>query len=170
MSRISGDDATLLLKVYNMMYPDKSITSNGMNQLIRKFGRITVGTTAFGSKMETRSVRSSRILASWHSKNGSINVQTFSLIPGIVRSFFKHAVNLEELSVDHTFACVRWCKEDQNICEIGNPVQMWSAEYEEGGPSCFIPVQRIHSRYVSAKLQPRDNNRITSPIHRKVYL
>ena len=85
---LDEDDATLLLKVYNMMYPDKSITTNGMNQLIQKFGRITVGTTAFGSKMETRSVRSSRILASWHSKDGSINVETFSLIPGIVRSFF----------------------------------------------------------------------------------
>ena len=152
------------------MYPDILVTLNDMNQLIQKFGRITVGTTAFGSRMETRSVRSSRILASWHSKDGSINVETFSLTPGIVRYFFKHVVNLEELSVDHIFACVRWCKEDENINEIGKPVQVWSAEYDKGGPSCFIPVQIIHSRHALAKLQPHDNNRIaTLPILRKVF-
>ena len=171
LTYLDKDEATLLLKVYNVMYPDILITSNDMNQHIQKFGCITVGTTAFGSKMETRSVRCSKILASWHSRDGSINVETFSLTPGIVRYFFKHAVNLEELSVDHTLACVRWCKEDDNISEIGNPVQVWSAEYVEGGPSCFIPVQRIHSRYTSAKLQPRDKNRITmSAILRKVFL
>ena len=94
---LDSDDATLLLKVYNIMHPDISFTFNDMSQLIQKFGRITVGTTTFGSKMESRSVRSSRILASWHSKDGTINVETFSLTPRYSEIFFQACCELTRI-------------------------------------------------------------------------
>ncbi|CAB4011818.1 Hypothetical predicted protein [Paramuricea clavata] len=73
LSCLDKDDATLLLTVYNLMYRDITCTLKDLSQLIEKFGRITIGTTAFGSKMETRSIRSAMVLASWHSSDGTIN-------------------------------------------------------------------------------------------------
>ena len=54
LTYLDKDDAMLFLKVYNIMYLDILVTLKDMNQLIQKFGRIAVGTTAFGSRMETR--------------------------------------------------------------------------------------------------------------------
>lgn len=168
LSCLDSDDAMLLLAVYKFMYRDISISLDDMSQLIEKFGHITIGTTVFGSKMETRSIRSARILASWHSTNGTVNLETFHLTPGIVRYFFKHTLNLEGKSIVHTFACMKWCKAVEDCYEIGNPTQIWSGKYHEGGSSSFMPVQRIHSRYAWAK---RDCNSIAmSPILRKVFL
>ena len=56
LSYLDSDDAMLLLTMYNLIYPNSSIALEDMSQLIKKVGLVTIGTTEFGSKMETRSI------------------------------------------------------------------------------------------------------------------
>ena len=70
------------------------------------------------------------------------------------------------------FACVKWYARDDDINSIGNPVQVWQSKYEQGGPSSFIPVQRIHSQFASAKHSKCNggNKLAVIPIIRQAYL
>ncbi|CAB4006868.1 Hypothetical predicted protein [Paramuricea clavata] len=151
LSSLDCDDAALLVEVYKVLYPDLSINANHIGLLIKKFGSVVIGSTKFGSKLEPRSIRSARILASWTKSDGSINKETFCLSPGTVSYYFKHTLDIESEKVTHVFASVKWHKEVPNRDKIGNPVQVWSPKYQEPGCSVFMPVQRTYSHFATSK-------------------
>lgn len=163
------DDANLLLKVYQVMYPTIVFSLKDMGMLIQKFGSVVNGTTQFGSRIEPRQIRSSMVLASWPANVGEVNMTSFSLTPGMVSYYFPHSLTKQDKSVVHTFACVKWHKRDEDCDLIGKPVQLWSSDYQEGGPSSFIPVQRIYSQFAYVKVA-NSSSIAVSPILRKTFL
>jgi len=168
---LDSDDAKLLLQVFHVLYPGCNIDLKDMCETIEKFGSLTIAAMTFGSKLMSRGIRSAKILASWTSNGGFINKETFLLRPGTVLYYFNHSCIIKGEYTSHTFACVKWNRQDTNIGRIGNPIQVWQSTYEDGGQASFIPVQRIFSHFASAKLN--DNGTIctvVSPISRKIFL
>ena len=92
---LTSEDISALLIVYKALYPHiKNISVSGLHNTIKKFASIFLGSEKFGSKAETRSLRSARVLASWNSSNGLIRA-TAQLSPGIVDYFMCHKVNID---------------------------------------------------------------------------
>ncbi|CAB4045086.1 Hypothetical predicted protein, partial [Paramuricea clavata] len=123
MSCIDSDDATLLIEVYRLISPNANVHVSSISSLIHKFGSTTIGATSYGSKLVPRSIRSSRILASWPDNHGGVNKEIFSLTPRVVQFYFKHTIEMDGKNVMHIFAYVKWHKPANDINEIGNPAQ-----------------------------------------------
>lgn len=53
----------------------------------------------------------------------------------------------------HTFhlSRVNWFSKHPDKSALGDPLQIWCRDYESFGPACFIPIQRIASRYVATE-------------------
>jgi len=159
----------LLLEVYKVMYPNNGIQMIHLAEIIHKFGSITSGHTNFGSNMQPRGIRSSRILASWTDGQGHILKDSFSLSAGDVNFYFSHSLKLDSIYVTHYFACARWYIPDDMSDRYGNPFKMWNKNYQLRGPSAFMPIQRIHSRCAYTELQLGNLKVVTCPILRNVY-
>ena len=152
---LTSEDISALLIVYKALYPHiKNISVSGLHNTIKKFASIFLGSEKFGSKAETRSLRSARVLASWNSSNGLIRA-TAQLSPGIVDYFMCHKVNIDGMEREHYFAYVRWFKKHPHKHCLGsfNSLCVWdSNNFESRGPSCFLPVHRIHSLFTGAHI------------------
>ena len=72
--------------------------------------------------------------------------------PGIVRYLIVHSLEIQRKQYFHVFAVVNWLKPSKQDFGFKNPLSVWHARgYEISGPSVFLPVQRIHSKYLSAE-------------------
>lgn len=152
---LTSEDISALLIVYKALSPHiKNISVSGLHNTIKKFASIFLGAQKFGSKSETRSLRSAPVLASWNSSNGLIRA-TAPLSPGIVDYFMCHKVNIDGMEREHYFAYVRWFKKHPHKHCLGsfNSLCVWdSNNFESRGPSCFLPVHRIHSLFTGAHI------------------
>lgn len=166
------DDATLLKQVYKIMYPGREIERANLAESIQKFGTIKILSTTYGSQMQPRGIRSSNILASWVADNGQVLQDTFLLSAGIVRYYFKHSIQFENEHLTHCFACMKWyIPHEQSTSLYGNPIRVCKKYFHPGGPSSFMPVQRIFSRFASAELDREGQKQIVvAPINRNVQL
>ena len=137
---LTSENISALLIVYKALYPHiKNISVSGLHNTIKKFASIFLGAEKFGSKAETRSLRSARVLASWNSGNGLIRA-TAPLSPGIVDYLMCHKVNIDGMEREHYFAYVRWFKKHPQKHCLGsfNSLCVWdSNNFESRGPSCF---------------------------------
>lgn len=62
---LTSEDISALWIVYKVLYPHiKNISVSGLHNTIKTFASIFLGAEKFGSKAETRSLRSARVLAS----------------------------------------------------------------------------------------------------------
>lgn len=166
-----NDDLQLLRAVYQLMYPDIEIEMKDLGECMHKLGSIKIGSITYGSKMQPRAIRSGKILASWPAGNGQILDETFSLAAGTVQYFFSHSIKLADEHFTHYFACVRWYVPDEESNNYGNPIKVFKHQLHPGGPSSFMPVQRIFSRYASVELEKEgQKNIVVSPITRNVHL
>lgn len=52
----------------------------------------------------------------------------------------------------HVFAVVSWYVPSEDPDQFGNPTKTWNNHFLNGGPSRFLPVQRIHCRFASAEV------------------
>ena len=166
------DDATLLKQVYKIMYPGREIERANLAESIQKFGTIKILSTTYGSQMQPRGIRSSNILASWVADNGQVLQDTFLLSAGIVRYYFKHSIQFENEHITHCFTCMKWyIPHEQSTSLYGNPIRVCKKYFHPGGPSSFMPVQRIFSRFASAE-QDREGQKqiVVAPINRNVQL
>ena len=171
ISAMDSDDLQLLMQVYKIMFPEKDIELANLAENIHKYGSVTIGHVHYGSRLEPRGMRSSNILASWPKGDGNVNQETFCLNPGTVNFYFTHSLRIGRSYHCFHFACVRWYRPDERPNAIGNPVSVWRKNYQEGGPSSFIPVQRIFSRFAYAEIKSDDDVKlVVSPIARKTYL
>lgn len=166
-----SDDLQLLRAVYELMYPDREIEMKDLGESMHKFGSIKIWSTTYGSKMQPRGIRSGKILASWPAGNGHVLEETFCLSAGTVQYYFSHSIKLADEHLIHYFACVRWYIPHEESTSYGNPIKIYKNQIHPGGPSSFMPVQRIFSRFASAELELAGQNNIAvSPIIRNVYL
>ena len=135
---LDRDDATLLKQVYQIMYPEREIDIANLAESIQKFGTIKIWATTYGSKMQPRGIRSSKILASWPAENGQVLQDRFSLSAGTVRYYFKHSIQLGDKHLAQCFACMRWyIPHEQSSSLYGNPLRVCKNDFYPGGPSSF---------------------------------
>ena len=166
------DDATLLKQVYKILYPGREIEIANLAEGIQKFGTIKIWSTTYGSQMQPRRIRSSKILASWVADNGEVLQDRFLLSDGIVRYYFKHSIQLGDEHLAHHFACMKWyIPHIQSTSLYGNPIRVSKNKFHRGGPSSLMPVQRIFSRFASAELEFEGQKQVVvAPINRNVHL
>ena len=75
-SVLENEDTLALLQVYKVMFgTDFNIVQDQLSKNIKKYGAVMVYQYQFGSKMSYRSKRTTGIIASWPSIDGSINKQ-----------------------------------------------------------------------------------------------
>ena len=166
------DDLTLLKCVYKIMYPEYNIETRNLSESMHKFGSICIWSTTYGSKMQPRGIRSSKIMASWPNNDGQVLQDRFCLSAGSVQYYFKHSVQLEDQFHQHCFACVRWyIPHAESLSLYGNPIKVYRNKFYQGGPSSFIPVQRLFSRFASVELEQEEQKlSVVSPLIRNVHL
>ena len=91
--------------------------------------------------------------------------------PGIIRYFIVHSVEIEGKQRIHAFAVVNWLKPSERDFGFGNPLSVWLNDFEEAGPAVFLPVQRLHSKYLFVKkLYSGQSYLFVSPICRRILL
>ena len=92
--------------------------------------------------------------------------------PGIIRYFIVHSVEIKGQQNIDAFAVVDWCKSSEQDLGYGNPLSVWFAkEFEYAGAAVFLPVQRIHSKFLYAdKLYSGQMYLVISPICRRILL
>lgn len=94
------------------------------------------------------------ILAYWNNDEGQIiNFDEMELVPrpGQIENILLHNMIVDEKPYVHLLACVKWfSKPTEQIRKYyGKPVEAWTSDiYDVDGPSKFIPVQRIKSKFV----------------------
>ena len=136
---LTSVDIAKLLIVYHALYPEeRNIDIGDLHFTIKKFSTIFVGAEKFGSKAESRTLRSAKVLIS----------ATSPLSHGTIDYFMCHKLTVNGMEREHYFACVRWFKRHPwNQC-LGsfNTLCVWDANnFEPRASSYFLPVYRIHS-------------------------
>lgn len=167
-SAFDKDDLLLLLKVYKVMYPETMIMKEHLSFIYKQFKVISIGEERFGSMKESRSLRSARIMASWTGERGNIDLASKPR-PGEVKFYFEHSVHINGNSTVHLFANVKWYGQYPSSTGITS-LNLWKADdYECGGESAFIPVQRIYCRVAAGFLQKGSTKcLIPCPLPRKL--
>lgn len=99
------------------MYPERDIELAHLAEGVQKFGAIKLSSITYGSKMQSRGIRSSKILASWPD-NGQVLQDRYVIILGIQFSW--------EVSIYHISSPV-----SDGIYRMRNPLlymatQSWS--------------------------------------------
>lgn len=170
LASFDQDGLNALRLVYHTLYPKLTAAALNLATLYKKYNSLTVGGERYGSLLGSRLCPYAHIIASWCGNNGIINPGRMR--PGIVRHFIAHSVEIEGKQSIHVFALVNWLKStEQDFC-FGNPLSVWlSKHFEHAGPAVFLPVQRIHSKFLSADhLHSGQKYLIVSPICRRILL
>jgi len=164
-------DTECLRKVYQLLYPNISFSSVPIHRVIKKYGIISVGAETYGSKMSCRSLKSARIRAAYAGADGKI-CRSLVIRPGCVNVYFKHEIKVNDTWKHHVFAVVNWYCEHPNKHLYGNPIEVWrNNAYEPGGPSSFLPVQRICGKFAACVQNISSiESLIVSPVPYKIYL
>ena len=91
--------------------------------------------------------------------------------PGIICYFIVHSVEIKGQDI-HAFAVVGWLNSSDQDFGYGNPLSVWFVkDFENAGPAVLLPVQRIHSRFLSAnQLYSEQTYLVISPICRRILL
>ena len=164
---LDQDDQQLLANTYSYMYPDQTIEFNSIGEVARKYSSVTLAGEKFGSKHECRSLRSARVMASWAGKDGAVNAKS-RMRPAQVKFYMMHCLKREDKYEKHIFACVNWYSEDAEKEFYRSPVEVWKRkEFDVPGPACFIPVQRLYSKFAAVNITKNGCEKIViSPILR----
>ena len=146
---LESDDLSSLLAVFKCMYGEAIASISCLAKTVRRFGSIIIGPEKFGSKLECRSLKSARIIVSWTDNQGLIS-SCAGLRPGKVDCFVQHTLKIDSQSQQQAFALVDWHAEDECKDKYGKPVEIWKKTFIPRGPSRFLPVPRIFSKFVVA--------------------
>lgn len=141
-----------------------------LSVLYKKYKSLSIGGERYGSTVGSKLCPYARIIASWCGNNGIVNPGMMR--PGIIRYLIVHSVEIKGQQNIHAFAVVDWLKSSEQDFGCGNPVSVWFAkDFENAGPTVFLPVQRIHSRFLSAdQLYFGQKYLVISPICRRILL
>lgn len=113
------------------------------------------GKDIFAGK-ESRSFKSSFILACWSQIDGTIasfDAMPTKPTPGQIIYFLKHTVFLGNNSKTHIIAYVSWFLDNEELKDFyGSPVEVWHHTLRRPfGAASFIPLRRIASKFVNVK-------------------
>lgn len=88
-------------------------------------------------------------MAKWCGRSAAID-DSSCLRPASIAYFIKHAVQINGSMKAHIFAVVHWFEYHPSRYLLGDPVELWCQLHESLGPASFLPIQRIHSKFVAA--------------------
>ena len=170
LGRLDQEELSALGTVYGTLYPHITVASLNLPSLYKRYKSLSVCGERYGSTAGTRLCPYARIIASWCDKDGV--VRPGMLRPGIIRYFIVHSLEIEGCQKSHAFAVVNWLKSSEEDFGFGNPLSVWRAnDFEHSGPAVFLPVQRIHCKFLSAdKVNSGQTYLIVSPIYRRILL
>ena len=170
LGRLDQEELSALGTVYGTLYPHITVASLNLPSLYKRYKSLSVCGERYGSTAGTRLCPYARIIASWCDKDGV--VRPGMLRPGIIRYFIVHSLEIEGCQKSHAFAVVNWLKSSDEDFGFGNPLSVWRAnDFEHSGPAVFLPVQRIHCKFLSAdKVNSGQTYLIVSPIYRRILL
>lgn len=166
---LNKDDIILLMSSYRKMYPFASLDIDGMGEIIRKYGYITILGENFGSRQIHRKLRSSDVLACWNTNEIGLEHPTLDLHPCRVKFYFSHTAIIEGKSITNIFAKVSWYKKYSDRYKYGSALQMWhNDKFESDERGCFLPVQKIHSRFAKGITGESKDLMCICPVPRRV--
>lgn len=144
-------ESNRLHKMYSFLYGNENFQ---LCTSVKLGNELYMNGSVLGSK-NSRSIRSSFILAFWSIGNGQLShtCSDLSPHPGQIVNFLEHSIIMNGTVKSHILAKVTWFKglDDSIRYYFGKPVEVWyRRQYEQEGPSMFIPVHRIKSKFVYA--------------------
>lgn len=160
---LSERDVSFLKRMYDVLYPNIEESRITVCNTCRSTKYVDIFGSVLGIKLG-RSNRSSLINAYWHKDDGQIcDYEEMGLAPrpGQIENILLHNVLVDEKSCVHLLARVSWfAKPNEYVLNYyGKPVEAWSCDlFDVQGPSMYIPVQRIRSKFVYAKDEVRGQN------------
>ena len=162
-------ELSCLAQSYCCMYPGTDYSGNTIPSTIYKYSQMKLGDEIYGSQ-NTRTRRSSYILARWCGRSGRID--TTCLRPARVIFYVKHSIVYQGSFVPHYFAVCQWFEEHPSRHLVGDPVELWCQNiYEQLGPASFLPVQRIQSKFVAGEGEvAAETVMFVMPLQKKVFL
>ena len=165
---LDHEDKHALYTVYKTMYPRSSFSEDEMSHIICKYSHLQIGDQNYGSIRERRGKKSARLMASWLNMDGAIDPQNSSMRPGVVSHYISHKLMTNEGGrlLTFVFAIMQWNK--LALAAVHSRYLWKDDEYESGGSSCFLPVQRIHCRIVAGLRKNHTTYLMPCPITRKV--
>ena len=101
----------------------------------------------------------------------TMEVLTLEWRHGIIRHFIVHSVEIDGKQAIHAFVIVNWLRLSEQDFGFGSPLSVWYARnFEDSGPAVFLPLQRIHSKFLFAcKLYSGQQYLICSPICMRIF-
>jgi len=169
----------LLVEYYDNLYDDSfmsissitasSINRNVVNPRIKQYGRLRIGADIYGSVQAARHEKSSYILARFVQDDDTVDTY-----PGQVQYFFEHTIYLNNKSITHSLALVKWYKPVQDLVGLGKSkltqshkiryycqvddddikscnIELWSNEFYNLGRDSIIPVHSVLSKFIKSK-------------------
>ena len=126
----------------------------------------------YGS-LDSRSERSSYVIAPWVGVGGQINSDTSDARPAVVRYYMKQNICIHGQWKTLVMAYVSWFQKhpDRHKRQSGT-TEIWCKDiFEPLGAASFLPVQRIQCKFVgTVQTWKRENVLFVLPLERKIYL
>jgi hypothetical protein len=159
---ISNEMLDIIVDYYNTIYPtynfQKSFGEGPKDSIVipikmSQFGRCRIGSETFGSKISSRHVKNSFIVAKFIMADNNVDVY-----PGQVQFYFTHTVDFPNGPNEHFLVYVRWYQyvnsssiryhfssdNDYNTCNV----ELWHTEFYQESCDCIILVHHILSRFI----------------------
>ena len=160
-----------LLMCYRAMYPELNIELSNVLMLCSTFNHVRLCNIKYSS-MSSCGVgkKYAGVMASWDDDHGNICFDSHTK-PCKVLRYIQHGLYCEDLGEykHHIFAMVKWYKPYPEDPHYKNPISVWEkCDFVCSGPSSFLPVQRIESKFVWALHNA--NRLVISPVPPKVML
>jgi len=168
LMQFDQDDRHLLCQTYQRMYPEKYLNANMVSETARRYQRVTLAGEKFGSKLESRSLRCARVMASWVGDDGEVD-PTAPIRPGEVKFYFTNCLSTDDdVKQQHIFACIQWYSEDAQNNTFRRPVELWQSNiFDSPGPATFLPIQRVYCKFAAAYIQKSESRKlVVTPILR----
>lgn len=170
MDYLDDDELNFLMHSYSAFLQGVEF-QNGTTIFDRYAGVEFLG-ERYGS-LDSRSERSSYIIAPWVGVNGNIDPTTCNARPGVVSYYVKQNVFLDGEWRTLIMARVNWFQEHpERHNHRSGTTEIWCKDiFEPLGPASFMPVQRIQCKFVgTVQKWKRENVLFVLPLERNMYL
>ena len=161
-----NNDLSVILEVYQIMYPRSDIILEHLSRTFKMYSTVQIFGLQYGSKKDHRSRRTAGILASWPEIDGKINTSSLRMTFGLVDYYFIHTLVIEGECKRFCFACVTWYMPSDDTIYCGlNPLLVTHKLSVPGGPSRFLPVQKIscHCSIATVRNENGEERNIVCP-------
>ena len=137
-----------LRECYNAMFD--TVDEAPITAPFNRYSSCKCSAQIYGSSL-SRGDRSSFVLARWCALGGKIDSSGADLRPGIIDFFIEQNIKINGQIVCCLLAGVRWLQSHPLRHAIGAPVDVWCKDlYELEGGASFVPVQRLHGKFIPA--------------------